>query len=107
MLSVNVYLGGALMLYAVGVYCLVTKRNMIKLVIGIEILANAANLSFIALSTRLSPEGVLSVDPLGHSFVVISIAIGGSIIAVALAMVVSAYRHYKTLDVRELKRLKW
>ena len=107
MLSVNTYLGGALLLYAVGVYCLVTKRNMVKLVIGVEILANAANLSFIALSARMSPEGVLWVDPLGHSFVIISIAIGGSIIAVALAMVVSAYKHYRTLDIRELKRLKW
>jgi NADH:ubiquinone oxidoreductase subunit K len=107
MLSVNAYLSCALMLYAIGIFCLITKRNMIKLVIGIEILANAAHLSFIALSFRSYPGTVPVIDPLGQSFATISIAIGGSVIAVALAMVVIAYKRYKTLDVRQLRRLRW
>jgi len=36
-----------------------------------------------------------------------SIVLGGSVIAVGLAMVVNAYKHYKTLDVKELRRLRW
>jgi len=81
-------------------YCLATKRNMIRLIIAIELLTNAANLNFIAFS-------IYQPSVLGQSVVVISIALGACIVAVALAIVIYAYRHYKTLDVRELKRLRW
>ncbi len=94
------YLAGAAALYVIGMYCLATKRNMIRLIIAIELLTNAANLNFIAFS-------IYQPSVLGQSVVVISIALGACIVAVALAIVIYAYRHYKTLDVRELKRLRW
>jgi len=88
----------------VGVYCLATKRNMIKLIIGIEIIVNAAHLNFIALSVyRLSGY----IDPLAQSFVITSIGVSSCVIAVGLAVAIYAYRRYKSLDVRELKRLRW
>ena len=104
MIPLTYYLAGALTLYIIGMYCLAVKRNMIKLIIGIEILANAANLNFIALSAYGRPG---EVDPLGHTFVIMSIVIGACVVAVALTIAVHAYRHYKTLDVRELRRLRW
>ena len=104
MIPLVYYLASALILYIVGMYCLAVKRNMIKLIIGIEILANAANLNFIALSAYGTPG---EVDPLGHTFVIMSIVIGACVVAVALTIAVHAYRHYKTLDVRELRRLRW
>lgn len=104
MIPLTYYLAGALILYIVGMYCLAVKRNMIKLIIGIEILANAANLNFIVLSAYGRPG---EVDPLGHTFVIMSIVIGACVVAVALTIAVHAYRHYKTLDVRELRRLRW
>jgi NADH-quinone oxidoreductase subunit K len=94
------YLAGAAALYIIGMYCLATKRNMIRLIIAIELLTNAANLNFIAFS-------VYQPSVLGQSIVVISIALGACIVAVALSIVIYAYRHYKTLDVRELRRLRW
>jgi len=94
------YLAGAAALYVIGMYCLATKRNMIRLIIAIELLTNAANLNFIAFS-------IYQPSVLGQSVVVISIALGACVVAVALAIVIYAYRHYKTLDVRELKRLRW
>jgi NADH:ubiquinone oxidoreductase subunit K len=96
----NYYLAGAAALYVIGMYCLATKRNMIRLIIAIELLTNAANLNFIAFSIYQPPV-------LGQSVVVISIALGACVVAVALTIVIYAYRHYKTLDVRELKRLRW
>jgi len=104
LIPLTYYLASALILYIVGMYCLAAKRNMIKLIIGIEILANAANLNFIALSAYGKPG---EVDPLGHAFVIMSIVIGACVVAVALTIAVHAYRHYKTLDVRELRRLRW
>ena len=103
MLRLECYLAFAFTLYIIGLYCLATKRNMIRLVLGIEILINAANLNFIALSAYRTPG---FVDPLAHSIVMISIAIAGCVSAVALALIVYAYKHYGTLDVRKLRRLR-
>jgi len=98
------YLFLSVALYVLGLYCLGTTRNMIRLIIGIEILTTAANLNFVAFSSyaRLG-----YVDPYAHSIVVMSIVIGACVIAVALTMAVHAYRHYQTLDIRELRRLHW
>ena len=104
MIPLNYYIACATSLYIIGMYCLATKRNMIKLVMGLEILLNAAHLSFIAFSAYRS-EGF--IDPLGHSVVIMSIGLGGCITALSLTIVTYAYKHYKTLDVRKLRRLRW
>ncbi|MGC8936346.1 MAG: NADH-quinone oxidoreductase subunit NuoK [Candidatus Methanomethylicaceae archaeon] len=96
------YLIFSFILYMIGVYCLVTKRNMIRLVLGIEILINAANFNFISLAHSM--PGLL--DPLALSIVTVSIGLAASVSAVAIIIIVYAYRHYGTLDVRFLKRLK-
>lgn len=98
------YIAGAVALYLIGMYCLASKRNMIRLVIGIEILINAAHLNFVAFSAY---RDVGYIDPLGHAIVIMSIVFAGCVTAVALAIVTYAYRHYGTLDVRKLRRLRW
>ena len=103
MIRLEYFIALAFALYFVGLYCLATKRNMIRLVLGIEILINAANLNFIAFSAYRA-EGF--VDPLAHSIVVISIAIAGCVSAAALALIVYAYKHYSTLDIRKLRQLR-
>lgn len=103
MIPLSYYLMFTFTLFVIGFYCLVTKRNMIRLILGIELMVNAANFSFIVFSSYFHPG---SVDLLAHSFVIISTALVGSVTAVALTIVVYAYRHYATLDVRELRRLR-
>ena len=103
MISLEYYVALSFALYFIGLYCLATKKSMIRLVLGIEILINAANLNFVAFSAYRA-EGF--VDPFAHSIVIISIAIAGCISAAALALVVYAYKHYDTLDVRKLRRLR-
>ncbi|MEA2090440.1 MAG: NADH-quinone oxidoreductase subunit NuoK [Thermoproteota archaeon] len=104
MIPLNYYIAGAVALYVVGMYCLAVKRNMIRLVIGVEILINAAHLNFIAFSAYRKTG---YIDPLGHSIVIMSIAFAGCVTAVALTIVAYAYKHYGTLDVRKLRRLRW
>lgn len=80
------------------------KRNMIRLLMSLEIMVNAATMNFVAFSSY----GVAGfTQPLGHAFAILSIGIGGCIIAVGLAIALYAYRHYKTLDVRRLRRIRW
>jgi multicomponent Na+:H+ antiporter subunit C len=76
---------------------------MIRLILGIEILSNAANITFIAFSAYALPG---FIDPLAQSFVTVSIGIAGSVTAVALTLVVYVYKQYGTLDVREIRRFK-
>ena len=103
MIDLSYFVALTAALYIIGLYCLATKRNMIRLILGMEILVNAANINFITFSSYFLPG---FVDPLGHSIVIISISLAGSVSAVALTLVVHAYKHYRTLDVRELRRLK-
>ena len=96
------YLGAAAGLYIIGLYALASNRNMIKTVIAIEILIDAAHLNFIAFSA--SPTG--GVDPVAHVIVITSIVIGGCIAAIALSLVINAYRHYGTIDIKKIRKLR-
>ena len=101
------YLIFALLLYILGLYTLASSKNMIKLVMGIEILVAAVNLNFIALAAFTTGPSIIGpVDPLVQIFVILSICVGGVIAVVAMSLIVSSYKHYGTLDIRELRRLK-
>ena len=89
--------------FLIGLSCLTVKRDMVRLLIGVEILFNAANLCFIALSSNVTGF----VDPFPQTIVMMAIVLDGSVIAVGLAIVINAYKHYGTLDIRRLMRLKW
>ena len=97
------FLVSTALMFVIGLACLMVKRDMVRLLIGVEILFNAANLAFIALST----QGAGFVDPFAHSVVMMAIVLDGTVIAVGLAMVLNVYKHYGTLDIRKLRRLKW
>jgi len=103
MITLDYYIAFSIALFLIGIYCLATKRNIIRIILGIEILINAANINFIAFSASRA-EGF--IDPFGHSVVIISIALAGCVTAVALSLIVYAYKHYGTLDVRKLRRLR-
>jgi NADH-quinone oxidoreductase subunit K len=103
MLDLTYYIIFSIVLYVLGIYCLATKRNMLRLLLGIEILVNAANINFVVFAAYAMPG---FVDSMGHSFASISIGLAGAVSAVALAIIVLIYRHYGTLDSDELKQLR-
>jgi NADH:ubiquinone oxidoreductase subunit K len=104
LIPLTYYLACSVALFIIGLYCLIAKRNMVRLLISLEIMISAANINFIAFSAYAVPG---STHPLAHAFVILSIAIGGCILAIGLAITLHAYKHYKTLDVRKLKRIRW
>lgn len=103
MLPLMPFLVSVAFMLVIGLGCLMFKRDMVRLLIGVEILFNAANLCFIALSTQTFGY----IDPFAHSVVMMTIVLDGTVIAVGLAMVLNVYKHYKTLDIRKLRRLRW
>ena len=91
-------------LFGIGVYGLVTKRNALRLLFAVEIMINAANLNFVAFNQYL-PYGATS-NALGQTVVLFSIALAAAEAAVILAIVVVAYRLRNDIDVSEMKTLE-
>ncbi len=103
---------------AIGIYCLVMKRNIIKKVMGLGIITAGIHLLLITMGYRegsippiVTPENILifsqySVDPLPQALVLTSIVIDLSITALALSMAIVIYEKNKTLDSKKLKELR-
>lgn len=96
------------MLFGIGVYGLVTKRNALRLLFAVEIMINAANLNFVAFGQYLPFASGAQASPnaLGQTFVLFSIALAAAEAAVILAIVVVAYRLHQDVDVSELKSME-
>lgn len=102
-------------LFAIGIYCLLVKKNLIKKIIGLGITEYAVNLFFILLGYRkngeapiLSKDVVITnfVDPLPQALILTSIVIGLGITALMVAMAVRLYEKYRTFDMSQIRRLK-
>jgi len=100
--ELQAYLLIAALLFCVGLVGAMTRRNAIMVLIGLELMLNAANLNFIAF-WRFSPNAE-ALD--GVMFVIFSIGIAAAEAAVGLALIIAIYRHYKTSNVDEVKELK-
>jgi NADH:ubiquinone oxidoreductase subunit K len=96
------YLILAAVLFSVGLAGALTRRNAILVLIGIELMLNAANINFIAF-WRYGPNPELLG---GVMFVIFSIAVAAAEAAVGLALIIAIYRHYKTTDLEQISRLK-
>jgi NADH-quinone oxidoreductase subunit K len=96
------YLTLSAFLFAIGLAGALTRRNAIIVLIGIELMLNAANLNFIAF-WRYSPNPEALH---GVMFVIFAIAIAAAEAAVGLALIISIYRHYKTTNVNDVNELR-
>src|SRR5438094_211329 len=96
------YLLLSALLFSIGLAGALTRRNAILVLIGIELMLNAANLNFIAFwRYGPNPEALTGV-----TFVLFAIAIAAAEAAVGLALIISIYRHYKTANVNDVSTLK-
>jgi len=93
-------------LFGIGIYGLITKRNALRLLFAVEILINAANLNFVAFGQYLPFAAGPQANAMGQTFVLFSIALAAAEAAVILAIVVVAYRIHHDVDVSELKSME-
>ena len=94
-------LGG--ILFAIGLFVALSKRNAIGILMGIELMLNAVNVTLLAFSRY-----VVSPRPLdGQVFAVFVITVAAAEAAVALALAVSVYTHRETLNIDEIDLLRW
>ena len=121
MIVVN-YLAAAL-LFCMGLFVVLTRRNLFKIVMGLSLMEASTYVFFISLAYRagstapvlLGPPGNLSrrqlahgnvADPVLQNFCLTAIVIGVAITAVFLSVVVRIAQHYKTLDAHEVRELR-
>jgi len=98
----TLYTVTAILLFIIGIYGIAVRRNMIRTIIGLEIITASVNLNFLAFTILDS-----NLLPLAQYFVAISIVIGAAVASFALMVVIQAYRHYGSVDLRKLSKLRW
>jgi len=109
----------ALVLFVLGLYCLVAKKNIVKKVIGMAIMDYAVNLFIVLVGYRRGGVAPIllkgmdrakfaaqSVDPLPQALVLTSIVIGLGVLALMVALCIRLYERYGTFDMSEIRRLR-
>lgn len=89
-------------LFFIGMYGLFTRRNMITMLMSVELLLNSVNINFIAFNKYLYPD---KLD--GIFFTIFIITIAAAEAAVAIAIIINLYRSHKSIDVEDAAELKY
>jgi len=104
-----------LILFSIGIYCILVKRNLIKIIIGIGIAEYAVNLFFILVGYRVQGRAPIlakdqivqnMVDPLPQALILTAIVIGLAVTVSIVAIAVRLYEKYGTFDIAKIKRLR-
>ncbi len=102
-------------LFLIGLYCVLIKKNLLKIVMGIVIMEYSVNLFLITVGYKagaVAPivtegaEKVSFVDPLPQALVITAIVIGIATLALMVALCMRVYDRYKTFDITKIRRLR-
>jgi multicomponent Na+:H+ antiporter subunit C len=118
----------ALVLFAIGLYAMAVKKNLVKVIIGVTVMGNAVNLLLVLVGYRLPASGEAiapivtpamggprqamaellyrGVDPLPQALVLASIIIGVSVVALMTVLAVRLHEKYGTFDLTRITKLK-
>jgi multicomponent Na+:H+ antiporter subunit C len=116
-LSDYIHYIGCFALVLIGLYVVLVKSNLIKVIIGINLLDTGVNLFLVSVGylhmgtapifSAADGMGREMVDPVPQALVLTAIVIGVSVVALALSVAIRLYQHYGTLDLRKITELKW
>ncbi len=98
-MSLEYYLILSALLFTVGVVGVLIRKNAIIIFMCIELMLNAANLAFVAISRELG-------EPSGQIFVFFVMTVAAAEVAIGLAIIVSVFKHRETVNVDEVDSLK-
>ena len=100
MIPIEMFLGLSAVLFAIGAYGVLTKKNGLVVLMCIEIMLNAANINFIAFSAFFN-------DVAGQIFVIMAIAVAAAEVAVGIAILLNLYKTSGTTDLEQINVLRW
>lgn len=100
-LSIICYIIPSMIMFCCGVYGFITRKNMIAILISLELMLNAVDINFVVFNRFLFP-GQLE----GMMFTLFAIAIAAAETALAIAIIVNVFRAVKNVDIRDLNKMK-
>ena len=86
-------------LLAIGIYGLLTKRHLLKILISVELIATAASMNFVLLASSVNKA-------LGEAFLILAFSTDTCVTGIVVALLVIAAKKYGTCDIRELAKLE-
>jgi NADH-quinone oxidoreductase subunit K len=102
MIGLAHFLAVAAIVFALGLYGVLTKRTIVGMLMGIELMLNAVNLNLVAFSRFITPE-ILT----GQVFAIFTITVAAAEVAVGLALFFQVYRDRNTVHVARLNTMRW
>jgi len=102
------YLVLSAIVFTIGLYGALGKRNAVVILMSIELMFNAVNVAFVAVSRFLPPSaGVPPINLSGQVFALFVITVAAAEASVALAIILAIYRARKTVSIDDLNLMKW
>ena len=101
-IGLNHYLALSAIVFCIGVYGMLTRRNAIGVLMAIELMFNAVNIALVAFSRFVTP-----LVPTGQVVAAFTIAVAAAEATVALAIVLLIYQHHRGIDVDRINLMKW
>ena len=89
-------------MFFIGSYGFLTRKNLITMLMSIELILNAVNINFVAFNKYLYPENMQ-----GHFFSMFIIGIAAAEAAVAIAIIINIYRNIQNIDVENIDQMKY
>ncbi len=96
------YIIPSLIMFSCGVYGFITRKNMIAMLISLELMLNAVDINFVVFNRFLYPEAME-----GMMFTLFAIAIAAAETALAIAIIINIYRAAHNIDVEDINKLKF
>jgi NADH:ubiquinone oxidoreductase subunit K len=96
------YLVLSAVLFCIGLFGALTRRNAVIILMCIELMLNAVNISLIAFSSYIVPQMLT-----GQVFAIFVMVVAAAEVAVGLAIVLAIFRHFKDIDIDSINLLKW
>ena len=105
----------AAILFSIGLYGAMSRRNAIGILLSLELMLNAACLNLVVFNAKWGPTYTYQTfraqedvsSPVGQIFVIFVITIAACEVALGLALIIAMYRHHQSIDVDNINLLKW
>ena len=90
------------LMFFIGIYGFLTRRNLITILMSVELILNSVNINFVAFNKYLYPDRLQ-----GHFFTLFIIAVAAAEAAVAIAIIINIYRNFKSINVEDADEMKF
>ena len=102
-------------LFCIGLFAVLSRRNAIGILMGLELMFNAANINLIAFNQRWGITMTLQsfsrssniASPVGQIFTIFTITVAAAEVAIGIALIIAMYRHYKSINTEQINLLRW